>query len=143
MSLAVSGVGRWLADGIYQDQEGLWFSERYLEQYREVVPPDNWIAWTKYSCADLDLTVNGGRIRSKLAHAPCGRPPRVYFQNDVDQIVRRRTEATERRTDPAQLGRWLSEDIFQMTRELPHLGLQKGNILLTEERLLTESRLTH
>jgi hypothetical protein len=132
-------AGEWIADSLVWQQDGLlYFSKSYLQrsEYSVVVHPDLWGHWVKRcACGDLDQRVNRGRIRSLTVRGRRGRRTRVFLQADVKQIIHRRTDAQARTTDPSACGEWLSDDLFQVTRAVPEMGLAVGEVLCEAAKL--------
>jgi hypothetical protein len=146
MSHSVSNDGDWILPKlIYQDSKGIWVTEAYLDQedlgYREIVDTKTWYQWVHRSCPDLDPNVNEGRIRSKRVYSPhnSGWRARIFFLNDAKTIILRRKDAKQRQTDPGGLGEWLSDDVFQLTCDVPRLKLCKGDLLFTDAKLTADS----
>src|SRR5262249_29616783 len=61
---------------------------------------------------------------------------RVFLQNDIDQILSRRADATARLRDPGKLGLWLGDDIFQLTRDIPEKGLYARELMFRHRKLV-------
>jgi hypothetical protein len=114
--------GQWIAEGIYQDSQGLWYTSGYLKKkvFADVVSPNTWFAWVKNPCPHLDPKANGGKIHTQKVTGPTSRSNRlwgavdnVFWQNDVKQILERRTSHKARVTPPGKNGEWLTADIYQ------------------------------
>jgi hypothetical protein len=119
--------GQWLAEGIWQTPAAektpalVWFTTAYIvEHHRDVASEPLWGQWAVRPAPELDPAVNGGRIRSLLVPSRRGGnyKTRVLLQEDVESIIRRRTDAKERERPPGKVGKWLTADIYQDVEDL-------------------------
>jgi hypothetical protein len=142
---SIGDGGKWLAKGLWQQGALLYFAIEYITgQWPRVVCPALWNLWARGKvCPDLDPAVNGGKVHAMRAPRPAAQDVWVLLQSDVEQIVRRRTEAQAGKTDPAGTGRWIAEGVFQLTRDVPDKGLRDGELLLRDRALAAASGLTY
>lgn len=142
MSKSNGPAGEWIEKSLVWQTDGLlYFTRRYLErpEYASVVSPMMWQKWVDAPCTDLDPRVNGGRIRHVRLNWRKGQDVFAYLQADVKEIIRRRTDAKARTTDPAEYGEWLNDQLFQLTRDVPDMKLRSGEILCRDDKLADEA----
>lgn len=117
--------GVWITADIYQNDQGLWYTIRYLEQYKDIVSRPMWYYWASTPAPDLDPAINEGRLRCiDDVFWPCFQVRKhrsahvwVFFQKDVNEILERR-KTPSRETPPGKTGKWIADDIYQ-----DHMGL--------------------
>jgi hypothetical protein len=63
----------------------------------------------------------------------------VFLQDDVNRVISRRKEAKNRDTDPAKQGEWLTDELFQVTRDIPEAFLHAKDVLCIETKLAEEA----
>jgi hypothetical protein len=130
-------AGRWLVPyRIWQELGKLWLSAAFLaeDERGKGIEFATWHMWAKKPCPHLDQTVNRGRIRTKVLPRPRNHAIRVFLQDDTEQVITRRADATARQNDPANLGRWIGDDIFQLTRDVPEKHLSTGELLFRHKK---------
>jgi hypothetical protein len=137
--------GSWLPSAkglIWRSGDGrLWFTAKVIrpdERYR-ILRHSALFNWAnKYPCPHLDPKDNDGFVHSLMVHDGTRIPFRVFLQTDLDRIVDRLSDAARRKTVPGDLGRWITNDIYQLKAPVPEMVLDIGELLYRDERLAEE-----
>src|SRR5262249_569746 len=143
-------TGNWVGTVFRDSLNRIWVTGPFLrEEFGSVIRGRcEWNRWLNGPCADLPRDVNDGKIRSAEVPAPKvpqGRPRpdgwvRVWCYDDAQTIVTRRINPDARKKgDPDNRGRWITDQIFQLTRDMgpsdpPTVaGLLKDDLLLRDK----------
>ena len=142
-------TGKWVTEHIHQAENGkLYFAHSYLLKYKGIVHPTTWYRYVDSPCPDLPLSVNDGKIRFLKLQSPYSHQDVILFhQDDVDLIVKRRwceyeNESHWRQWDPAETGKWITERIFQLSRDIQSPPLKTGDLLMTDNALAADGKVS-
>jgi hypothetical protein len=103
--------GIWIAEGIYQDAEGLWYTAEYLERTYGLTR-GNFSHWTQVLMIGLDPNVNEGKLRKQevlrvCAHKKRGLMTDVFHDGDLRAILARRGVNVLPSDEQCSAGEWL------------------------------------
>jgi hypothetical protein len=109
--------GVWLANGLYQDTEGLWFTPRRLASLHQV-NYRQWEKWVLTGHPAFPLDENHGKPRSQQVYWPSQKNTHdgnvlLIHETAANRILDWRRISTPTGQLPGHNGAWLSEDVYR------------------------------